>query len=344
MQTTIYQKQDLKKSKVKKHIETVFHQGGLVVFPTETVYGIGANATNKDAVNRIFQAKGRPSDNPLIVHLSHRNDLTEYVKNIPDIAYTLIDQFWPGPLTLIFEKNEKIPYEVTGGLDTVAIRIPDHGVALDVIHISKCPVCAPSANVSGKPSSTLFEHVVQDFDGKVDIIINGGKTKIGLESTVLDITLPIPTILRPGSITQKMIEIALNTGIIDGSEVDISDIPKSPGMKYTHYKPKGSIYLVDGKMDQVIEYINSKIELTDESKSAVICVDEYMSQIQARYKINLGHMHDLNEIASNIFIALRQMDALDIETIYIPTLPVDDIGRAIMNRLSKAASYQIIKL
>jgi L-threonylcarbamoyladenylate synthase len=339
MNTIIYQKTELNRKDVKDHIKSVLQKGGLVVFPTETVYGIGANALDPKAVLGIFQAKGRPSDNPLIVHIAHKKDLYQYISEIPHLANPLIDAFWPGPLTLIFYKNPCIPHEVTGGLDTVAVRMPNHPIALDVIGLSERPICAPSANLSGKPSSTLFEHVYQDFNGRVDIIIDGGKTKIGLESTVLDLTTPIPTLLRPGAITKEMIEHKLQLGILDATERKTEEVPKSPGMKYTHYAPQGKMTIVSGDTADVIMYINEQVAKLDAAKTAVIGAFEIINTIDAKYKVSLGHLNNLDEIASNIFIALRQMDDLGIEHIFIHALPESDLGKAIMNRLSKASGY-----
>jgi len=344
MKTTIYQAKDLSETTVISHIKNTLHTGGLVVFPTETVYGIGANATDEKAVKSIFLAKGRPSDNPLIVHVSKESDIFLYIKDFPIIANQLMDHFWPGALTLIFNKNESIPYSVTGGLDTVAIRMPSHPIAKEVIRIANLPICAPSANLSGKPSSTLFEHVRDDFFGKVDIIIDGGKTNIGLESTVLDITQPIPVLLRPGAVTKEMIEKVLDMVIIDGSEIEITDTPKSPGMKYKHYAPKGEVILVDGKTEALKNYFKHINENEQSSRIGYIGVYEVIEQLNSPYKAYLGHLSDLNEIASNVFVALRQMDALNVDKIYIHAIPKLALGKAIMNRLSKAANYHIIKL
>ncbi len=324
--------------RIKKTIE----HGGLVVFPTETVYGIGADATNPEAVKRIFLAKGRPSDNPLIVHLADQRDLNRCVQDIPELAYPLMKAFWPGPLTLVFKKKPIIPHEVSGGLDTVGIRIPSSEVARFVIQASGVPICAPSANLSGKPSSTLFKHVLEDFSGKVDLMIDGGQVDIGLESTVLDLTTPIPVLLRPGAITKRMIEEILQLGIMDATQDDIKDIPKAPGMKYTHYAPKGELTLVEGSFDHVVMYINQMIRKHQPHEVGVIAPKEYMDSISAYYKVDLGSLHDLNEVAKNIFLALRQMDALHIKMIYIPSLPAEDLGQAIMNRLIKAAGHRII--
>ncbi|MDY0075604.1 MAG: L-threonylcarbamoyladenylate synthase [Acholeplasmataceae bacterium] len=329
---------------VKMHIKEIIQAGGLVVFPTETVYGIGADATNEKAVQKIFIAKGRPSDNPLIVHLAHPKDLEMIVYDIPEVAKPLMKAYWPGPLTLIFWKKEIIPKSVSGGLDTVGVRIPDSKIARTIIEAAGVPICAPSANVSGRPSSTLFEHVLEDFMGKVDLIIDGGMTDIGIESTVLDVTTPIPVLLRPGAITQSMIEKTINMGIIDATETPVHDVPKSPGMKYTHYAPQGDIHLIEGEKENVIEYINKEIKKYPEHQIGVIAPDEYIKSIDAHYKVALGSLLKPEEMGRNLFLALRQMDQLKIKIIMIPALPKEELGQAIMNRLYKAAGQKIIKI
>lgn len=331
-------------SKIQQRIKDIIAQGGLIVFPTETVYGIGADATNKVAVKRIFMAKGRPSDNPLIVHVADKDDVILYVTHIPFYAEKLMTLFWPGPLTIVFHKNERIPYEVSGGLETVGIRMPSSIIAQKVIKAAGVPLCAPSANISGKPSSTTFEHVKDDFLGKVDLLIDGGHTEIGLESTVIDLTTPIPVLLRPGAITKQMIESALGIGIMDATENEIADIPKSPGMKYTHYAPKGHVQLIEGDMDKVVDYINQQVKRFDEKSVGVIAPSEYLELVQAYFKIDLGSIEKTDEIGRNIFMALRQMDSLYIREILIPALPAKDLGQAIMNRLIKASGHNIIHL
>lgn len=344
MKTTIYHHLELTKSEVKSHIKKTIQSGGLVVFPTETVYGIGANAKDSLAVNRIYQAKGRPSDNPLIVHIAHQEDVKLYIKELPSIALPLMEAFWPGPLTLIFKKNEVMPLNVTGGLDTIAIRMPSHPIALEIIKMSETPICAPSANVSGKPSSTLFEHVKYDFMNRVDIIIDGGKTHIGLESTVLDITQPVPVILRPGSITKSMIESVIGMHILDASETEVLGAPKSPGMKYKHYAPKGEVILVEGDLEKLINYFQKLTHAQTSEKIGFVGANEIIEALETPHKAYLGPIDNLGEVASNIFIALRQMDALEVDKIYIHTFSHEAIGQAIMNRLSKASNYKSIKL
>lgn len=335
---------DIKLMPIQNEIKTIIQQGGLIVFPTETVYGIGADATNADAVKKIFIAKGRPSDNPLIVHLADQKDLMSVVSHVPENAYTLMTKFWPGPLTMVFQKRDIIPKEVSGGLSTVGIRIPSSKTAQEVIRAAGVPICAPSANISGKPSSTLFKHVLEDFNGKVDMMIDGGQVEIGLESTVIDMTTPIPILLRPGAVTKEMIEKTLGIGIMDSTREEILDIPKAPGMKYTHYAPQGKVFLVDGIKDNVINYINQQIETLDERKVGVIAPSEYQTDLKGFYKVNLGSLDHMDEIGRNIFLALRQMDQLHIEYIFIPALPQHDLGQAIMNRLLKAAGQQLVKV
>jgi len=345
MKTIIYTLND-PSDVVYKHAGEVIRAGGLVVLPTETVYGIGANALSKDAAQKIYQVKGRPSDNPLIVHVAEINDVYKYVEEINKNSLILMDKFWPGPLTLIMKKNNLIPNEITGGLPSVAIRMPNNEMALNVIKAANLPICAPSANISGRPSSTLFNHVVEDFMGKVDIIIDGGKSTIGLESTVLDMTSETPTILRPGAITKEMIEKVLGIQIhVARYYEDKLEAPKSPGMKYTHYSPKGQVTLVYGDREKVINYINDKVEEKEKaSRVAVICASEYENEIKCVNKIIIGSVMNPNQIAANLFIALREMDNLKIDYIYTHSFPTENIGLATMNRLLKAAGNNIINL
>jgi L-threonylcarbamoyladenylate synthase len=342
MKTTIYQAHELNHLSVQTHIKSVLSSGGLVVFPTETVYGIGANALMDEAVYSIYRAKGRPSDNPLIVHVSKKSDIYQYAVNVPPIAEQLIEAFMPGPLTLVLHKHPTLSKVVTGGLETVAIRIPNHPVALKVIELSGLPICAPSANLSGRPSSTQISHVLQDFDGKVDIVIDGGSTEIGLESTVLDLTTSIPTILRPGKITLQMIGSALKMKIIDASSNQEIHAPKSPGMKYTHYAPKGKLTLVNGSFEQVIQYLHQQMII--DPNIGIVCPSEYADQLNAKHIFDLGSLSNIDAIGSTIFTALRHMDQLDVKQILMPVLPSEGFGSAIMNRLIKASSHHIINL
>lgn len=323
-------------------LKKIISDGDLVIFPTETVYGLGANALDPKASKNIYKAKGRPSDNPLIVHISNKEDVYKYTKFVSDEAEVLMDTFWPGPLTLIFEKNELIPTETTGGLNTVAMRLPRNELARKLIDLAQVPIAAPSANISGKPSSTAFKHVYEDFNGKVDLIIDGGPSEIGLESTVIDMTSDTPTILRPGYVTKKMIEKALNHAVMDLSDTKPTGLVKSPGMKYTHYKPKGEVTILKGSIDQMIKFVHQQKNLVN-SSIAVICESEYVSLFDAPTR-PLGSVHDQKEMAHNLFSALRDMDLWAVDRIYIHYLSTEDLGYALMNRLEKAAGYHVIEL
>ncbi len=342
MKTTIYQLKDMQRKTTAEHLKQVIDQGGLIVFPTETVYGIGANAFDPAAAEKIYRVKGRPKDNPLIVHIDHLHQLKRLTKTISDEAKRLIQAFWPGPLTLVFQKTNEVPKTITGNLDTVAVRFPANAIAQHVIGVVKTPLCAPSANISGKPSSTLFEHVKKDLEGKVDIIIDGGKSTIGLESTVLDLTTSPPTILRPGSVTKAMIEAVLEKPIDDASEV-YQIAPRSPGMKYTHYKPQGDIVLLEGPTQKIIDVMN-QAALEEGDRCAFICAHEVSEKLIGQNVFDLGSINDPETIASNLFIALRTMDDLNITTIYMHTFSKTHIGSAIMNRLLKAAGYKVVKV
>jgi L-threonylcarbamoyladenylate synthase len=313
----------------------------LVIFPTETVYGIGANALDSNAANKIYKTKGRPSDNPLIVHIANKNDVRKYTISISKDAKKLILAFWPGPLTLIFKKNGLIPSTTTGGLKTIAIRMPSNKIALKIIKYAKVPVAAPSANLSGEPSSTKFKHVLNDFYNKVDYIIDGGDSKIGLESTVLDTTGKNIAILRPGFISKKMIEEVLNKKIIDKSNSK-PKITKSPGMKYVHYKPKGELTIIDGKIQDMAKYVN-RIAAKSIEKIVVICEQENIKHFKVK-TIALGSAKKPSVMAHNLFATLRLMDEIKAKKIYIHHLGSKDLAYPIMNRLFKAAGYKVVKV
>ncbi|MDF2556830.1 MAG: Sua5/YciO/YrdC/YwlC family protein [Bacillales bacterium] len=313
----------------------------LVAFPTETVYGLGANALDSEAVKKIYIAKGRPSDNPLIVHISNKDDLEKYVEEIPKKSKILIDKFWPGPMTLVFKKKEGVfPDEITAGLDTVAIRMPSHPVALALIENSKVPIAAPSANLSGRPSPTTAKHVTEDLFGKVAGIVDGGKTGIGLESTVIDVTGEVPIILRLGGITKDQLEQCVGYVELDSGLISEKQTPRSPGMKYKHYAPKAQFILVQGKP----EFLQKQIEKAkyEGKKVGVYTVDERKSYYHADIVIAGGSDSDLNTVAERMYSVLREFDHTDVNVIYGETFSVDGIGSAIMNRLLKAAGNHII--
>ena len=344
MKTRIYQMSDLNQIDVQKDIKETFLSGNNVIFPTETVYGIGAYALSEKGIKGIYKVKGRPSDNPLIMHISKKDDVFKYTKNHQAYVKELMQVFRPGPLTMVFEKQEHVPDIITGGLNTVGVRMPSHDIALKVIDIAGVPICAPSANISGKPSSTLFEHVLEDFKDKVDIMIDGGKSKVGIESTVLDVTKEIPVILRPGVITKEMLEEVVPK-VIGGKLSSEDEVPKAPGMKYRHYAPKGELLILDGNIDKVVSYINEHINNKNNTqKIGVICTSDYKDLFKDAYVYSIGIKNQEDEIASNLFAALRAMDKKQIEIIYAIAFHDGKYKDALMNRLMKAANQNYIKL
>ncbi len=322
-------------------------RGGLVAFPTETVYGLGGDAWNPASSKKIYEAKGRPSDNPLIVHICKFEDMQKLVKQVTPQAEKLAQAFWPGPLTMILQKSDAFPYETTGGLDTVAIRLPSHPVARMFIEAAGGYVAAPSANLSGRPSPTQAKYVAEDMDGRIDMIIDGGAVGIGLESTIVDLTGEKPTILRPGYITQEMLEHVLHQVEVDRTILDgnCKEKPKAPGMKYRHYAPKGELTIVEGKQDRVVDKIN---ELTRQAMAAgervgVIGTQETIFRYHAHSIKNAGARDDEETIARNLYTILREFDDEGITVMYSESFERAGIGQAIMNRLLKAAGHKIIE-
>ncbi len=322
-------------------------KGEIVAFPTETVYGLGADALDPQAVKKIYVAKGRPSDNPLIVHIASVEQLYEVAAAVPETAELLAERFWPGPLTMILPKSEKIPPEITAGLDTVAIRMPNHPVALELIRKSGLPIAAPSANLSGKPSPTSAKHVAKDLYGRIALILDGGETIVGLESTVLDLCGAIPTVLRPGGVTAEELRDVLGDVRIAAEISDNDEKPRSPGMKYTHYKPAADVLLFEGPAARVAEKMNGMIARYKQQgrKAGLLVTSELAAMLDAgSCEIRLmGSRDDLPGIAANIFALLREFDETDVDIILAEGLPGQDIGMAIMNRLSKASGYNIIR-
>lgn len=324
----------------------ILKKGGLVAFPTETVYGLGADALNEKAAEKIYAAKGRPSDNPLIIHITHMGALKKIVKNIPKEAYAVASRYWPGPLTMIFDKSDMVPYGTTGGLDTVAVRMPDHEIARAVIDAGGGYIAAPSANTSGRPSPTRAEHVMEDMEGKIDMIVDGGPVDIGVESTILDLTVTPPMILRPGAVTREMLEEILGTVAEDGAMLgdDKGKAPKAPGMKYRHYAPKAELTVVEGDMDRVTEKIN---RLTAEKmkkgyKVGIIGTEETVGNYRNGIVKCVGTRQDEATVASHLYGILREFDGEDVEYIFSESFSGDGIGDAVMNRLLKAAGHHII--
>ena len=326
----------------------IIKEGGLVAFPTETVYGLGGDALNSQSSKKIYAAKGRPSDNPLIVHISKWESMDLISRDIPKEAKILADAFWPGPLTMIVKKSDAVPTETTGGLDTVAIRMPDHPVALKFIEAAGGYIAAPSANTSGKPSPTLASHVVDDMDGIIDMIIDGGEVGIGVESTIVDLTEGRPTILRPGYITEEMLERVLGPVDTDKTILDNNSgaKPKAPGMKYRHYAPKGDMMIIEGSQEEVVKAINDNVKASKEKgdKTGVLCTDETFDLIEADVKKSVGKREDEHEIARRLYRILREFDDENVTAIYSESFSSEGFGQAVMNRLMKAAGFNIRKL
>lgn len=399
-----------------KEAASILRSGGLVAFPTETVYGLGGNALDEDAARKIYAAKGRPSDNPLIAHVSCVEEVAPLVKEIPEAGRKLMEAFWPGPLTMIFPKSEKVPYGTTGGLDTVAIRMPDDPVANRLIALAGVPVAAPSANTSGRPSPTTADHVWQDMNGRIEMIIDGGPVGIGVESTIVDVSSAVPSVLRPGAITMEMLaevlgEISVDPAILGPLSADVR--PKAPGMKYKHYAPKADLTLVEpgtgteresgaeqvtgaeqktgaeqvtgaeqkngaeqktgagqktgaeqktgadrntgadpetGLDETQLQAMIRKVrELSREKieagyKVGVICTDESRGCYTDGEVRSIGARKSQESVAHNLYALLREFDDLGVDYIFSESFPKDHLGQAIMNRLSKAAGYKIVKV
>lgn len=331
-----------------KEAAEILQKGGLVAFPTETVYGLGGDAKNKDASKAIYAAKGRPSDNPLIVHIPDVSWVDGIVSEIPEAAKKLADAFWPGPMTLIYNKNDVIPYETTGGLDTVAVRLPSHPVARALMEESGVYIAAPSANTSGRPSPTKAKHVIEDLSGKIDAIIDGGEVNIGLESTIIDVTEEIPTILRPGYISLDDVKAVVGEARMDPGILskDSAVRPKAPGMRYRHYAPKGNLIVVDGEKAAVCDYINAQIlEANAAGKKVAVMASKETSSAYENAKVyTIGSVNDEEEIARNLYDVLRRFDEEGMELIFSEAFETPHMGQAIMNRLLKAAGHQVVTL
>lgn len=332
-----------------KEAAEILKHGGLVAFPTETVYGLGANALDEKASRKIYEAKGRPSDNPLIAHVADFEGIEPLVGRIPEMGRKLAEAFWPGPMTLVFPKSALVPQGTTGGLDTVAIRMPSDPVARTLIRLAGVPVAAPSANTSGRPSPTRAEHVYQDMEGRIEMIIDGGPVGIGVESTIVDVTEEVPVLLRPGAVTMEMLEsvvgeVRVDPAILGPVSPDLK--PKAPGMKYRHYAPNADLTLVEGPQDRVVSEINrlAAEKLFEGYKVGIICTDETRDSYPAGMVRSIGQRAKEETVAHNLYAVLREFDDLGAQYLFSEGFPSDHLGQAIMNRLNKAAGYRIVKV
>lgn len=326
----------------------ILKNGGLVAFPTETVYGLGANGLDEKACKRIYEAKGRPSDNPLILTIGDLDGLYKIVGKVTENAKKIIDAFWPGPITLVLPKADCVPETVTGGLDTVAVRYPSNKIARELIKIAGIPVAAPSANSSGKPSPTRASHVEFDLNGKIEMIIDGGAADWGLESTILDVSEDKPVLLRPGAVTQDMIEDVVGEIDVDPavySKPDGNIVPKAPGMKYKHYSPSAKVILVSGSMENVISTINEKISADEKNglRVGVMATTQTKDRYIGGEVLVVGDRTKPETIGANLFKILRKFDFIGVDIVYSEVFDEDGEGAAIMNRLNKAAGFNYIK-
>lgn len=320
----------------------IIKNGGLVAIPTETVYGLAANALDGEAVSKIFKAKGRPMDNPLIVHVSSVEEVYKLVSDFPPKARKLADMFWPGPLTIILKRSDVIPKEVSAGLDTVAIRIPDNDVTRKLIKAAGVPLAAPSANVSGSPSPTAASHVLNDLDGKIDAVLDTGGCEVGLESTVITLASCVPAILRPGGVTVEELKGVLGNVEVDKAvteKINLLETVASPGMKYKHYSPKTKIIIVDGSSEEFIGFVNSNAD----SKAAALCYTEDEPMLNVK-TVTFGEKDNYSMQANELFGALRKIDALNVDVVYARCPQKEGVGLAVYNRLIRAAGFEVIKL
>lgn len=321
----------------------VIRRGGLLGIPTETVYGLGANGLDPEAVAHIFEAKGRPQDNPLILHIPSADWLERYCQEIPPAAYELAKQFWPGPMTMILKRRALVPDVVTAGLDTVGMRCPAHEVCRAILAAADVPVAAPSGNTSGRPSPTTAEHMLEDMDGKIDAIVDGGACSVGVESTIVDLTCTPPRLLRPGGVTLEQLESVLGEVAVDAAvrrQMGEGEKPRAPGMKYRHYAPKAPVTVVKGDPEQTARYIAAHAE----KGCGVICFDEYAHLFPEQVVTRLGAAHDPAEQARHVFDDLRFYDETDVTGIWAQCPEETGVGLAVANRLNKAAGFHIIEL
>lgn len=338
METLLLSAQDEKTPEIAAKI---LKEGGLVAIPTETVYGLGADGLNVDAVAKIFEAKGRPQDNPLILHISRAEEMERFCHSIPKAAYILAEKFWPGPLTIVLPARDVVPKRTTGGLSTVAVRCPDNGVTREIIRLAGVPVAAPSANISGKPSTTTAEHVIHDHDGKIDAIVDGGPCRVGVESTIVDLTEDRPRLLRPGGITPEQLLEVLGDLVVDKAvtaQIDKDEVVKAPGMKYRHYAPAEPVVIVSGSREKAAAYIRAHFVPGDR----VLCFREELPLYAGCDPLAYGEEADVNTLSAGLFAALRELDDPKIHKVYARCPVGGGVAYAVQNRLKKAAAFHIV--
>jgi len=340
------QQPDIEKVRVAANI---IRKGGLVAFPTETVYGLGADALNSKAVLALFKAKKRPIDNPPIVHVENINDIYKLAQQIPPKADKLMRKFWPGPLTLVFKRSANVPDVTVAGLSTIAVRMPQHAVALALIRESRCPIAAPSANLAGKPSPTSANHVLDDLNGRIDAILDGGPTRIGVESTVLDLSVDPAMVLRPGGTPLEALRrvlgtVTLHPFVATEKELPIEK-PQSPGMKHKHYAPKAQVIVVEGSVSAIMATVKSLISAywLQDKRVGVLATDETAWAYEADVVKSLGSRRNVDVMAANLFRLLREFDEENVDVIVAESVPTEGLGLAVMNRLRKASGYNIVK-
>ena len=319
----------------------IIKNGGLVAIPTETVYGLGANGLDPQSVAKIFEAKGRPQDNPLILHVSETTEIENFCHSIPDSAYRLAERFWPGPLTMVLPARDTVPKCTTAGLPTVAVRCPDNAVTREIIRLSGCPIAAPSANISGKPSTTTAEHVMHDHDGKIDAVVDGGPCRVGLESTIVDLTEDRPRLLRPGGITPEQLLDVLGDLVVDKAvtaQIDKDAVVKAPGMKYRHYAPDCQVVIVSGSREKAAAYIHAHYESGDR----VLCFEEELPLYEDCDPLSYGRESDVDTLSAGLFAALRVLDDPNIQMVFARCPVGGGVAYAVQNRLKKAAAFHII--
>ena len=319
----------------------IIRRGGLVAIPTETVYGLGADGLNEQAVVKIFEAKGRPQDNPLILHVAEPMEMEKFCHDIPEAAYDLAERFWPGPLTMVLPARDIVPRRTTAGLDTVAVRCPDNAVTREIIRLSGVPIAAPSANISGKPSTTTAQHVLHDHDGKIDAIVDGGPCRVGVESTIVDLTEERPRLLRPGGITPEALLAVLGDLVIDKAvtaQIDKDAVVKAPGMKYRHYAPAEPVVIVSGSREKAAEYIHAHFQPGDR----VLCFEEELPLYAGCSPLAYGQEGDVNTLSAGLFAALRELDDPSIHQVYARCPVGGGVAYAVQNRLKKAAAFHIV--